>query len=233
MIDPLNRPDPAVEVEGVSRIFEGPEGPVVALSDIDLRVDHASMAAIRGRSGSGKTTLLNLIGALDTPTSGTVRVNGQRIDTLGPGAAARWRAVTIGCVFQAHALMPSMTALENVDLVLRISGIERGERIERAHSCLEQVGLADRMHHRPAELSGGQRQRVAVARAMASGNTLLIADEPTAGLDSQTATGVFTLLRSLVDSESITIVMATHDPLSSDFVDSAMHLERGTLVVDA
>ena len=222
----------AVSVHDVSRVFTSTAGEVEALKDVHLDVEVGTMAAIRGRSGSGKTTLLNLVGALDRPTSGTVTVLGTRIDELGPAAAARWRAASLGYVFQAHALMPSMTAYENVELVLRIAGVTRAERHRRTLECLGDVGLADRVDHRPAELSGGQRQRVAVARAIAPGTDLLIADEPTAGLDSASATEVFELLRTLVDDRGLTIVMATHDPLSDEYVDAATHLERGRLVVD-
>ena len=222
----------AVSVHNVSRVFHGAVGEVEALRDVHLEVESGTMAAIRGRSGSGKTTLLNLIGALDRPTSGAVTVLGTRIDGFSPSAAARWRADTVGYVFQAHALMPSMTAYENVDLVLRIAGLGRKDRHRRTLECLASVGLTDRVDHRPAELSGGQRQRVAVARAIAPGTDLVIADEPTAGLDSATAIEVLELLRGLVDDHGLTIVMATHDPLSDDFVDAATHLELGRLVVD-
>lgn len=221
-----------ISVRAVSRVFEGPAGPVEALREIDLDVDAGTMAAVRGRSGSGKTTLLNLVGALDRPSSGTVTVLGSRLDEMSAAAAARWRADNLGYVFQAHALMPSMTAYENVELVLRITGLGKKERDQRTLQCLSDVGLSDRIDHRPAELSGGQRQRVAVARAIAPGTDLLIADEPTAGLDSASAIEVFELLRNLVDERGLTIAMATHDPLSDEFVDSATHLERGRLVVD-
>lgn len=221
-----------ISVRAVSRVFEGPAGPVEALREIDLDVDAGTMAAVRGRSGSGKTTLLNLVGALDRPSSGTVTVLGSRLDEMSAAAAARWRADNLGYVFQAHALMPSMTAYENVELVLRIIGLGKKERDQRTLQCLSDVGLSDRIDHRPAELSGGQRQRVAVARAIAPGTDLLIADEPTAGLDSASAIEVFELLRNLVDERGLTIAMATHDPLSDEFVDSATHLERGRLVVD-
>ncbi len=223
---------PAVAATGARRVFASPAGDVVALDGADLRVEAGTVAAVRGRSGSGKTTLLNLVGALDSPTSGEIRVFGERIDHLGPGAAARWRAQRLGFVFQAHALMPSMTAVENVELGLRIAGHRRPGRDEAAAAALERVGLGNRIHHRPAQLSGGQRQRVAVARALAPGNRLILADEPTAGLDSEAATGVFTLLRSLVDETGVTILMATHDPLADTVVDAAFHLERGVLVAD-
>lgn len=226
-------PEPkAVEVRHAERVYDGPEGPVVALGGVDLVVEPATMVAVQGRSGSGKTTLLNLVGALDQPTAGEVLVFGRRIDNLAPGAAASWRAQTLGFVFQAHALMPAMTALENVDLGLRIAGTDRREADRRARESLEQVGLGDRFNHRPAELSGGQQQRVAVARAIATGNRLLLADEPTAGLDSSAAGDVFAMLRSLVDDSGITILMATHDPLTDEYVDAATHLEGGRLMVD-
>jgi putative ABC transport system ATP-binding protein len=220
---------PAVEVRNIRRVYEGPEGPVAALDGLDLVVHRGEMVAVMGRSGSGKTTLLNLVGGLDQPTAGEVSVFGKRIDRLGTAATARWRSRNLGFVFQAHGLMPGMSALENVDLGLRITGVKRRRRRALARDCLERVGLADRLHHRPAELSGGQRQRAAIARAIAPGNRLLLADEPTAGLDSATAAEVFDLLRSLVDESGITVLLATHDPLTEDYVDAATHLDQGVL----
>lgn len=228
----VTTPHPVVSVRGAGRVYDGPEGPVAALDGVDLSVSPGTMVAVRGRSGSGKTTLLNLVGALDHPTSGEIEVLGERVDRLAPGAAAAWRAHNLGFVFQAHALMPVMTALENVDLGLRISGVDRRTARQRARESLQRVGLGDRLDHRPSELSGGQQQRVAVARAIATGNPLLLADEPTAGLDSTAATGVFELLRSLVDETGLTILMATHDPLTDEFVDAATHIESGRLVED-
>jgi putative ABC transport system ATP-binding protein len=224
--------EPAVDARHVRRVFAGPDGPVVALADVDLAVRHGTMVAVRGRSGSGKTTLLNLIGALDRPTSGEIIVLGERVTGLGPEEAAQWRAGNLGFVFQAHALMPMMSALENVDLALRIAGVDRKARRQLARRHLAEVGLGARAHHRPSELSGGERQRVAVARAVAAGNRLIIADEPTAGLDSAAAASVFELLRSLVDERGITVVLATHDPLTDAYVDGATHLERGVLTSD-
>jgi ABC-type lipoprotein export system ATPase subunit len=222
----------AVDVRSAERVYDGPEGPVTALSGVNLAVTAGTMVAVRGRSGSGKTTLLNLVGALDQPTAGEILVFGRRVDELAPGTAASWRAENLGFVFQAHALMPAMSALENVDLGLRIAKTDRREAARRARESLERVGLGDRIHHRPSELSGGQQQRVAVARAIATGNPLLLADEPTAGLDSSAASEVFALLRSLVDESGITILMATHDPLTDEYVDAATHLEGGRLMID-
>lgn len=219
----------AVDAVSVKRVFSGPAEDVVALDAVDLAVPVGAMHAVMGRSGSGKTTLLNLVGALDRPTAGAITVFGQRVDGLNGSAAARWRSRSLGFVFQAQALMASMTALENVELAMRIAGHSRLTSHDRSREALERVGLSDRLDHRPAQLSGGQRQRVAVARAIAPGNRLLLADEPTAGLDTSASADVFTLLRSLVDGSDLTVLMATHDPLTPDFVDSAVELRHGVL----
>ncbi len=223
---------PAIETVEICRTYDGPDGPIHALKGVNLVVPVGHMVAVKGRSGSGKTTLLNIIGGLDHPTSGEVRVFGERVDRMGPGAAARWRAENLGFVFQTHGLMPTMSAFENVELAVRLAGKKRKERTTLATEHLDRVGLASRMNHRPTELSGGQRQRAAVARALASGNKLIIADEPTAGLDTATSTEVFQLLRSLVHDSGITILMATHDPVADDFMDTTSHLELGSLVIE-
>lgn len=220
---------PAVEVTAVRREFSGVAERVVALDGLDLVVSEGAMCAVMGRSGSGKTTLLNLVGALDRPTSGRVVVFGERVDRLDGSTAAAWRRANLGFVFQSHALMPSMSAIENVELAMRIAGHSRTAAVEGSRKALRSVGLGDRMDHRPAQLSGGQRQRVAVARAIAPGARLLLADEPTAGLDTTASAGIFGLLRSLVDASGITVLMATHDPLTPEFVDSAFQLSNGTV----
>lgn len=220
---------PAVEVIAVRREFSGAAERVVALDGVDLTVSQGAICAVMGRSGSGKTTLLNLVGALDRPTSGRVEVFGERVDRFDSSTAAGWRRSTLGFVFQSHALMPSMSAFENVELAMRIAGHSRSAAAAGSGEALRSVGLGDRMDHRPGQLSGGQRQRVAVARAVASGARLLLADEPTAGLDTTASSEVFTLLRSLVDASGITVLMATHDPLTSDFVDNAVELRDGSV----
>lgn len=213
----------------LARVYATPAGDVLALHPITLAVAPGSIVAVTGRSGSGKTTLLNLLGALDRPTSGEVVVCGEHVDRLAPAAAARWRARTVGFVFQNPGLMSTMSAAENVELGLRIAGVpDRADRRRRTTAALEHVGLADRAGHRPAELSGGQRQRVAIARAIASEHPLILADEPTAGLDSATAEGIFRLLRGLARGGT-TIVMATHDPLATDHVDRAVDLSAADL----
>lgn len=220
---------PAVEVISVRREFSGVAEPVVALDGVDLAVSQGAICAVMGRSGSGKTTLLNLVGALDQPTSGRVEVFGERIDRLGSSAAATWRRTNLGFVFQSHALMPSMSAVENVELAMRIAGHSRAASAQGSREALRSVGLGDRMDHRPAQLSGGQRQRVAVARAVAPGARLLLADEPTAGLDTTASAEIFRLLRSLVDASGLTVLMATHDPLTHDFADHAVQLNSGAI----
>jgi putative ABC transport system ATP-binding protein len=182
-----------------------------------------------GPSGSGKTTLLNLIGGLDTPTAGTIAVDGQRIDQLGAGDLARWRAATVGFVFQFYNLLPVLSAQRNVELPLLLTSLSAGERRRRALIALTLVGLADRASHKPKELSGGQEQRVAIARAIVSDPTLLVCDEPTGDLDRATAHEIMLLLQMLNREHGKTIVMVTHDPKAAEYAQRSLHLDKGTL----
>ena len=182
-----------------------------------------------GPSGSGKTTLLNLIGGLDTPTAGTIAVDGQRIDQLGAGDLARWRAATVGFVFQFYNLLPVLSAQRNVELPLLLTSLSAGERRRRALIALTLVGLADRAAHKPKELSGGQEQRVAIARAIVSDPTLLVCDEPTGDLDRATAHEIMLLLQMLNREHRKTIVMVTHDPQAAEYAQRSLHLDKGTL----
>jgi putative ABC transport system ATP-binding protein len=183
-----------------------------------------------GPSGSGKTTLLNLIGGIDSPTSGVLNIDGQRIDDLSGNELAAWRANTVGFIFQSYNLMPVLSAQKNVELPLLLTDMDAGERRHRASIALKLVGIADRAGHKPNELSGGQQQRVAIARALVSDPRILICDEPTGDLDRKTADEVLTLLQQLNREFGKTIVMVTHDPKAAEYAKRTVHLDKGSLV---
>lgn len=220
---------PAVVLDGVTRRYGTDASAVMALRGVDCTIDAGELVALRGRSGSGKTTLLNIIGAIDRPSDGRVEVLGTDLGTLDEHDAGEWRRRNLGFVFQSHGLVASMTAFENVELALRISGTKRKERTGRAMEHLDLVGLTDWASHRPDELSGGQRQRVAIARATATEARLVIADEPTGELDVETGADVLALLRSIVDSTGTTLIVATHDPAVDDYADRILALRDGAL----
>ena len=196
---------------------------------IDLDIARADFVALMGPSGSGKTTLLNLIGGLDTPTGGSITVDGRRIDRLSGGELARWRAANVGFVFQFYNLLPVLSAQRNVELPLLLTSLGAAERRRRAAIALALVGLADRARHKPKELSGGQEQRVAIARAIVSDPTLLVCDEPTGDLDRATAHEIMLLLQLLNRQHGKTIVMVTHDPKAAEYAQRSLHLDKGTL----
>jgi predicted ABC-type transport system involved in lysophospholipase L1 biosynthesis ATPase subunit len=204
-----------VEVSGLSRRYRVGPAEVRALDGIDLVVRRGEFLAVLGVSGSGKSTLLHLIGSLDTPTAGEVRVNGRALGSLRPYERALYRRSTVGFVFQSCHLVPSMTALANVALALTLQGTYGAERRRRAADALRRVGLAERAGHRPGQLSGGEQQRVALARAVAHLPPLLLADEPTGNLDRATAAGVLDLLRAFNRDEGTTVVLVTHDEESA------------------
>ena len=224
---------PLIEIRDVSKIYERGRQKVEVLHHIDLDVAQGQFLALMGPSGSGKTTLLNLIGGLDSPTGGSITVGGQRIDNLGAGALAKWRASRVGFVFQFYNLMPMLSAQRNVELPLLLTRLSAGERRKRAAIALELVGLADRASHKPAELSGGQQQRVSIARAIVSDPTLLVCDEPTGDLDRQSAEDVLALLRALNRDHGKTVLMVTHDPKAAEYANQTLHLDKGTLVEPA
>ena len=197
---------------------------------INLSIAPGELIAIRGRSGSGKTTLLNLLGGLDQPTSGKVVVDGLEISSMSEDALVDVRRRTVAFVFQAFGLVPFLTAAENVEVPLRLVHAGGRERDARVATLLDVVGLSDRAKHRPHELSGGEQQRVALARALANGPKLLLADEPTGQLDSDTGHVIMLLLRSIVRHEGITAVVATHDPLMLDVADRVFELRDGRFV---
>jgi putative ABC transport system ATP-binding protein len=203
--------EPILVARGVTKIFQAGRQEVRALRGVDLEVRAGEFLALVGPSGSGKTTLLNVVGALDVPTAGTLRVLGQQIATLSRRQRAELRLRSIGFVFQAYNLVPVLTALENVEFVLELQGVGRQGR-ERARAVLQELGLADLADRRPSELSGGQQQRVAVARAIAARPALVLADEPTANLDGENAEILMHMMRDLRDRYGMTFMFSTHDP---------------------
>jgi len=222
-----------IETRDLSKVYERGKQKVEVLHHINLDIAEGDFLALMGPSGSGKTTLLNLIGGLDTPTGGSITVAGQRLDQLGGGQLAKWRAAHVGFVFQFYNLMPMLSAQRNVELPLLLTKLSAAQRRKNASIALQLVGLGDRASHKPSELSGGQQQRVAIARAIVSDPTLLVCDEPTGDLDRQSAEEVLGLLRVLNREHGKTIVMVTHDPKAAEYANHTLHLDKGTLVEQA
>ncbi|MDI1254045.1 ABC transporter ATP-binding protein [Thermomonas sp.] len=219
-----------VSIRNLHKTYQrGPEK-VDVLNGLDIDIEEGDFVALMGPSGSGKTTLLNLIGGLDSPTSGQISVGGTRIDTMGSGQLSQWRSNHVGFVFQFYNLMPTLTAQKNVELPLLLTKLSAAQRKQNAEIALQLVGLADRGKHRPAELSGGQQQRVAIARAIVSDPTLLICDEPTGDLDRASAEEILGLLQTLNREHGKTIVMVTHDPKAAEYATHTLHLDKGNLV---
>ena len=215
----------------ITRDFVIGDGSVVhALKGVNIQVAEGKLTILKGRSGSGKTTLINMLGALDRPTTGEVIFDGQDITKLNDLKRDEIRRYQMAFVFQSVALMSSMTAYENVDFGLRLAGFPLEKRQERVTKCLEEVGLAKRMHHRPGELSGGEQQRVAIARALAHEPKIIFADEPTAELDSGTSHHIVELFKTLVLDEHMTIVMTTHDVSLLEIADRVYTLEDGEII---
>jgi putative ABC transport system ATP-binding protein len=224
--------DVLAELRGVSKIYLQGSVEVAALREVDLTIERGDFAVLAGPSGSGKTTLLNLIGALDTPTSGEVIVDGQQLDRLRGGALAELRLRKLGFVFQAYNLIPVLSAYENAEYVLLLQGVEASERRRRVMALLEEVGLAGLEKRRPAELSGGQQQRVAIARALAAEPTMVLADEPTANLDTKTGGALCDLMRDLNHDRHVTFVISSHDPAVIERADRIVRLVDGEVVSD-
>ena len=217
-----------IEISGVNRIFPVPGGEFQALKDINAEIQRGTLTVLRGRSGSGKTTLMNIVGALDNPTSGYVCIEGRTLGSMSDRAKENLRRKEMGFVFQAVSLIPTMNAFQNVEFSMRLAGIKPGkERDKRVEECLKLVGLGNRMHHMPAEMSGGEQQRVAIARAIAHHPKVIMADEPTAELDSAMAAQVTRLFKEMTRKEGITILMTTHDVGLMDTGDMIIELENG------
>ena len=221
-----------VEARAVSRTFGHGSTAVHAVRGVSFEVQRGQLVALVGRSGSGKTTLLNIIGGLDSPTSGEVFVGGRSMSAMAARERTMLRRSTVSFIFQSFGLIPMLTAAENVGIPLRITGTPRAAREERIRLLLSVVGLDGHAHQRPNELSGGQQQRVAIARALAVQPELLIADEPTGQLDSETGRQIMRLLRTVVVADGITAVVATHDPALHELADVVLTLEDGSLIED-
>jgi putative ABC transport system ATP-binding protein len=214
----------------LTKEFVRDEFHVVALNEVTLEIHQGEFVALMGPSGSGKSTLLHLIAAMDRPTSGDIRVLGHDLRELNDRQIARWRNEHVGFIFQQFNLIPVLTALENVELPLKLTNLKKAERIEHATTALTLVGLGDRLKHFPRQLSGGQEQRVAIARAIVTDPALILADEPTGNLDAASAQEVLTILLKLNKDFGKTVVMVTHDPHAAKFASKVHYLEKGELV---
>ena len=221
--------DSLVSVKEVNKTYQRGGETLVVLDDVNLEVPKGDFLALMGPSGSGKSTLLNLIGGLDTPTSGSIEVDGERLDTLNSKALSKWRASHVGFVFQFYNLLPVLTAFRNVELPLLLTKLSSSQRRQHVETALNIVSLEDRSGHKPSELSGGQQQRVAIARALVSDPDILVCDEPTGDLDRGTASEILTLLQILNRDHNKTILMVTHDPMAAESAKRILNLDKGKL----
>ena len=224
---------PIVDLKNVEKFFVKGRESVEVLLGIDLAIEQGDFLALMGPSGSGKTTLLNIIGGIDSASSGDVQVANENLNAMNSRELARWRAANIGFVFQFYNLLPVLNARRNVELPLLLTGLSGGARRRNADTALEIVGLADRARHKPGELSGGQQQRVAIARAIVADPPILVCDEPTGDLDRDTANEILELLEILNRDHGKTIVMVTHDPKAAEHARRTLHLDKGQLVREA
>ena len=223
-------PEPVVRIKSLNKVFHRDTIPVTALEEINLEVADGEFLCLMGPSGSGKTTLLNIIAGIDQPSSGEVRVLGENVTALSEDRLAAWRNVHVGFVFQTFNLIPVLTAFENVELPLLLTKLSAQERKDHVLTALKLVGLEDRVSHYPRQLSGGQEQRVAVARAIVTDPTLVVADEPTGDLDAHSAEEVLDILSRLNRDFKKTIIMVTHDPRAARHATVTRHLEKGQLL---
>ena len=219
-----------IKLEGVGKTFYRGKEPLEVLKALNLEIKEGAYEALMGPSGSGKSTLLNLIAGLDAPTTGKLTVAGANVGQMNEGERAKWRASTIGFVFQTYNLLPVLNALENVELPLLLAKLPSSERRKRAQIALEVVGLKDRMDHLPRQLSGGQEQRVTIARAIVTDPKIIVADEPTGDLDRDSANDILNLLERLNKEFNKTIVMVTHDPAAAERAGVVRRLDKGNLV---
>ena len=218
-----------IEVQSVNKTYKRGEENLVVLDDVSLEVQKGDFLALMGPSGSGKSTLLNLIGGLDTPTSGEIIVNEQHLEAMNASSLSDWRANNVGFIFQFYNLLPVLTANKNVEIPLLLTNLSSSQRKEHVSTALNVVGLSDRGGHKPNELSGGQQQRVAIARALVSDPDILVCDEPTGDLDRNTASEILDLLQILNREHGKTILMVTHDPVAAEFAKRTLHLDKGKL----
>ena len=223
---------PIVEVDGISKIYQQGKISCRALDEVSLRVETGEFTALAGPSGSGKTTLLNLIGGLDLPDSGNIVLDGRAYADMSEAERADLRLKRIGFVFQSYNLIPVLNAVENVEYILRLQKVPKAERLERSRAILAEVGLDGKFTSRPGELSGGQQQRVAIARAIVSNPAVVLADEPTANLDSKTGEKLLNLMKELNDDKNVTFLFATHDTMVMDFAERLVSLHDGRIASD-
>ncbi|MGI8746352.1 MAG: ABC transporter ATP-binding protein [Bryobacteraceae bacterium] len=223
-------PETVIETSGLSKEYIRDEFHVVALKNVRIEIQKGDFVALMGPSGSGKSTLLHLIAAMDRPTEGEILVLGHNLRALSDRAIAHWRNIHIGFIFQSFNLIPVLSAIENVELPLKLTSLKKKERMEHATTALQLVGLGDRLNHAPRQLSGGQEQRVAIARAIVTDPDLILADEPTGNLDAASAQDVLTLLSRLNKEFGKTIVLVTHDPHAASFATRVRHLEKGEML---
>lgn len=223
---------PMLEASGLSKVYDTRGVRTVALDEVSLEIDAGEFTALAGPSGSGKTTLLNLFGGLDVPSAGAVRLEGEDLALLSGSELAERRLQKLGFIFQAYNLIPVLSALENVEFVMELQKVPLAERRERALAILDDVGLADFAHKRPLEMSGGQQQRVAVARAIVTRPRVVLADEPTANLDSKTAASLLELMESMNRERGVTFLFSTHDPMVIEKARRVVRLRDGRVVAD-
>jgi putative ABC transport system ATP-binding protein len=221
-----------IQTRDLTKEFLRDEFHVVALKDVDIEIHKGEFVALMGPSGSGKSTLLHLVAAMDVATGGEIRVLGQDLRALSDRQIAHWRNENIGFIFQSFNLIPVLTALENVELPLKLTNLKKQERYDHATTALKLVGLGDRLGHFPRQLSGGQEQRVAIARAIVTDPALILADEPTGNLDATSAEDILSLLSRLNKEHGKTIVMVTHDPHAARFASKVRYLEKGALLTE-
>jgi putative ABC transport system ATP-binding protein len=222
-----------IQTRNLTKEFIRDEFHVVALNDVSIDIQKGEFVALMGPSGSGKSTLLHLIAAMDRPSGGDIRVLGSDLRSLSDREIAHWRNENVGFIFQQFNLIPVLTAMENVELPLKLTNLKKSERLEHAATALKLVGLGDRTGHFPRQLSGGQEQRVAIARAIVTDPALILADEPTGNLDAASAQEVLTILSKLNKDHGKTVVMVTHDPHAAQFATHVHHLEKGALAAGA
>jgi putative ABC transport system ATP-binding protein len=219
-----------VELKSISKHYPKGKEKVNVLNELSLTINRGDFLALMGPSGSGKTTLLNLLGGLDKPSSGELKIGGARLDQMSNSQSTRWRAQNVGFIFQFYNLMPVLTAEKNVELPLLLTSLSSAQRKKHVAAALSLVGLSERADHYPNELSGGQEQRVAIARALVSDPQILLCDEPTGDLDRATADEILTLLQTLNQQQGKTIVMVTHDPRAADHAKTILNMDKGRLV---
>ena len=219
----------AIFAENVGRVYPSDSGDIHALKEINFHIRRGQFVGLKGRSGSGKTTLLNSLGGLDTPTTGHIEVLAVDIVAMNDAQRTKWRREKVGFIFQQMGLLPSFSAYENLDVMARLGNVPRRERRQRILDSLDQVGLLDYYEHRPYEMSGGQQQRIAIARALVTSPMLILADEPTSELDSETTHDILAVFKQIVRKNGVTILLSSHDPIVEEYVDRIIYLRDGQI----